>query len=260
VPAARSPRRPPLRTAGGLLLTSVSVIVGIAAVVVMREGGLVGGLIFGAAAVLIQLGVRRGRQLRARSAEAVVADDARTPVLYLRPFEADNTLLRSNPGLPFLTSSYEQDLTRQLRARIGPVIAIGNPAEKLPELGAARTYVRDGDWQATANDLMLQAGLIVLHVGSSPGLQWEVARIVELGLPEKLVVAVPNTPDRPRLYAGFRVATSRVFPKALPEVGAGDLICFRADWTPQLLRIGTPYPGISELQRRALTSLQKARR
>lgn len=249
-----------LKMISGFFVLVVSVILGVVAVFIGREGGLIGGLIMGVSLLAIQLGVRRGKQLRVKLADTVLEKDARPPVLYLRPFEADRKLVRSNPGLPFLEYSYEQDLTRQLR-KIGPVIAIGNPSERLPELGAARMYVREGNWQEKVNDLMLRAQLIVLHVGSSPGLQWEIARVVELDLPEKLVVCIPHSADRLQLYADFTACTARIFPRALPSVGDGQALCFGRDWTPQIPTNEVSLPSsATELQRLALASIAKARR
>ena len=102
----------------------LSVTLGLAGVLILREGGAIGGMIFGISLLAIQFGIRQGKRMRAKHADAVLEGDGRAPVLYLRPFEADNQLLRANPGLPFLVNSYEQDLTRRLR-KIGPVIAVG---------------------------------------------------------------------------------------------------------------------------------------
>lgn len=250
------------RALRGLGLIVLCATFGIFGTILLRQGGAIGGAIFGGSLILLQLGIRRGKRMRAKPAVAVLEEDSRAPVLYLRPFEADNQLVRANPGLPFLTKSYEQDLTHALR-KLGPVVAVGNPLEdpSLPELGAARIYFRDGDWQRQVSELMLRAQLVVLHIGSSPGVQWEVAKAIELDLPAKLILCIPNSPDRDRLYDEFRRCTSWAFPKGLPSTANGQILCFESDWTPHVLQASQPVPSTTtSLQRLMLKSFPKARR
>lgn len=250
------------RSLKGFAVLLITIIAGVVGVVLVREGGAIGGLIFGGSLLVLDFGMRRGRQLRAKSAAKILAQDARAPVLYLRPFEEDNKLVRRNPGLPFLVMSFEQDLARALK-RIGPVIAIGSPSEdpSLPELGAARFHFREGDWQAKASELMQSAQLIVLHVGRSRGVLWEVRRAIELGLADKLAICIPNTPHREQLCAEFRALTADLFPKLLPVFDHAQLICFKSDWTPLLLQGNRAIPsGATQLQRSALGCIAKVRR
>src|SRR5205814_5687880 len=84
-----------------------------------------------------------GRRIRAGGAERVLARDARAPIVYLRPFRADGaefakrmwSRVRISPLEAYET--YEQRLARTLR-KIGPFVAVGDPTERLPLLGAAR--------------------------------------------------------------------------------------------------------------------------
>ena len=62
----------------------------------------------------------------------------------------------------------------EILAHVGPVVAIGKPGEPLPELGAARLYVADDQWQAKVIELMGKAALVVIRLGASPGLLWEI--------------------------------------------------------------------------------------
>ena len=98
---------------------------------------------------------RRSRRHEAVSAAQAMADDPRPPVLYLRSFQDDGSVLLDDQGLPGMQAltratsptSSEEELARILE-QIGPVVAIGKPGEKLPELGAARLYVSHEEWQA----------------------------------------------------------------------------------------------------------------
>jgi hypothetical protein len=137
--------------------------------------------------------LRRARRLEAVDADQAMALDPRPPVLYLRSFADDDQALIDDQGSAITRHSMqllrppspEEELAAFLR-RLGPVVAIGKPGEPLPELGAARLYVPHDAWQAKVRSLMAQAGLVVVRVGTSPGVLWEI---------EQALVHVP----RPRL-------------------------------------------------------------
>lgn len=67
-------------------------------------------------------------------------------VIYLRPFTTDNFMGRvQGEGLVPTT---EEILTEAV-SDFGKLLALGHPQEHLPELGAERLYIYDGNWQAT---------------------------------------------------------------------------------------------------------------
>jgi len=113
--------------------------------------------------------LKRGKQLGAGSAQALLAEDNRPPVVYLRSFqddsvEAEGTLSAervANMGavggaiLAVLdyeggTMTEEEQLAEALRD-VGPFVAVGKPGEKLPQLGAARMYLQDSEWSSQAS-------------------------------------------------------------------------------------------------------------
>jgi hypothetical protein len=125
--------------------------------------------------------LRRARRLEAVDADRAMVLDPRPPVLYLRSFADDDQALIDDEGSALARRSMqllrppspEEELAAFLR-RLGPVVAIGKPGEPLPELGAARLYVAHDAWQAKVRSLMAQAGLVVVRVGTSPGVLWEI--------------------------------------------------------------------------------------
>lgn len=129
--------------------------------------------------------LRSGWKYDVVSAEQMMATDPRTPVVYLRSFEADSEIVLRPDGFWHkaatslidyaVTFSPEQELAEILN-RVGPVIAIGKPGEPLPELGAARLYVGDADWKAKVTDMMARSRLVIIRTGSTPNLQWEIER------------------------------------------------------------------------------------
>src|SRR5215471_1698461 len=186
-----------------------------------------------------------GRRMRVSGAERVLAEDARPPIVYLRPFGTDraeiarrlSSWVRISPREGF-EKTYEQRLARTLH-KIGPLVAVGDPTERLPLLGAARTYAPDESWQETVDELTGRAGVVMLHAGESEGFAWEVNHVVALNAPERVILSLPldagrKEPSRQERYDAFRRRLGDVFPRPLPEaIGHCQFLYFDADWTPR---------------------------
>ena len=167
---------------------------------------------------------RRSRQYSAVDADEAMRRDPRAPVLYLRSFADDGQALlgehskwlRRGANLAAPVNA-EQEIADILDA-IGPVVAIGKPGEPLPELGAARLYVTDDQWQAKVGELMRMARLVVLRVGSTPGLLWEIEQALE-HLPRQRVVfaLLGGSVVAPALLARLAPVLGPSFEAALPE-------------------------------------------
>ena len=74
---------------------------------------------------------------------------------------------------------------------MGPFIAIGDPGERIPELGASRSYLPDDDWQETVKALMLKAKRILLLAGSGKSFDWELDQILTEGIDSKCLFLLP---------------------------------------------------------------------
>ena len=77
----------------------------------------------------------------------------------------------------------------------GPFVAIGRPEEPLSPLGAARDYVPDSDWQDEVQQRIQAAAIVVLIIGTSQGLAWELARLRDLAQLHKLILLFPPADD-----------------------------------------------------------------
>ena len=114
--------------------------------------------------------------------------------------------------------TYEERLARTLR-KVGPFVAVGDPTERLPLLGAARMYAADEEWQETVDELTDRAGVVLLHAGEGDGLAWEVRHVIELDAPERVILSLPllakrKEPSRQERYDAFRRRFGDAFPRA----------------------------------------------
>jgi hypothetical protein len=263
----------------GLLLISLGVTfcLGVFLVLVVlwlmgvEAGGDWPGLVWGIIVFPVSLWlVSRGRRIRASGAERVLAEDVRAPIVYLRPFDADqarianrwSSRLRISPREGF-EKTYEQRLARTLR-EVGPFVAVGDPTERLPMIGAARIYAADEDWQEKVDELTDRAGVLLLQAGEGDGLAWEVRHVVEQDAPERVILSLPlhaerKEQSRQERYDDFRRRSADAFPRPLPEtIGHCQFLYFDADWTPRLLgERGTTLPTGESGRARALRMLAR---
>jgi len=204
------------------------------------RGAIAGGIQGGGTVLLIIIGLKLinvGRKKKARLAEDVLSQDGRPPIIYLRSFETDGIQDRGF----YASRTYEEQLAKALRP-MGPFVAIGRPGERSPELGAARLYVDDAGWQNKVQEMLPNAGLVILRLGASVGLVWELEQIRKLVDPRKVILDLPIKGRRGPLdiqqYAQVvEMAPKAFFLPALNELQGARFICFDDEWTPIVMRL-----------------------
>jgi hypothetical protein len=232
----------------GLILVGFGVFIG-ARQAASRAEGFIYPIVIGlsialAAGLLMVMGAHLfnlGRRIKIASKPKFTPRDDRPLVLYLRSFRDDSPDPVMNPGvqLPIVTTEEEQ--LAGVLGEIGRFIAIGNPREQLPQLGATRMYVDDAEWKHRVRDLMSEARIILFRAGAgSDGFWWEVETAVQLVKPERLLFLVPSDE---REWEVFRHVAQRYMPSQLPlcsgkkpllwELSSKGLIYFEPDWTPR---------------------------
>jgi hypothetical protein len=175
----------------------------------------------------------------ARSGVAILRDDKRKPVLYLRSFSTDVWLWDSWRDLLVtvftgMRDTAERSLSRAVRD-IGPLVAIGKPGDHIPPLGAARLYVDHDRWQDVVKTLAAEAGLVILRIGRTEGFWWELGHLVVTADPCRVLIFLPPR-DRRELYPEFRTKAADVMPHPLPaDPGRTLFLGFRQDWEPYLV-------------------------
>ncbi|MFE0688018.1 hypothetical protein ACFV0Z_07745 [Streptomyces xiamenensis] len=238
------------------------------------QGAITGVLMILGGIAAVYVGARMSRFGRRHTARLIKDPGGLEPgsyILYLRPFELDHQLygIRPDPSRnPVrrlqspLSRTFEEDLVLTLRWRLGKVVAVGSPGERLPRVGARRFYLPTV-WKPTVSSLIGTARLVVLATGTTEGTLWELTECVRLLPPERLMLVVfTNRAD----YGRFRSAAQDSFasraaelegPQAarlsafrLPDhpplknpavaaraVGTQGLITFGPGWEPQFVRL-----------------------
>jgi hypothetical protein len=207
---------------------------------------------------------RRSRRHIAPSASDAMRADPRPPLLYLRSFANDSSAVVDDHGSNAYDRivgwvgppSPEEEMARILQ-RAGPVVAIGRPGEELPQLGAARLYVADDAWQSAVLALMRQAQMVVIRVGASPGLRWEIEQALRRVPRRRIVLAFQGRDARraapevqrwlaPLLGSDWTAALPEAPPRALrdwmwrdPRRRLGSLVCFPEGQAPEVVRLST---------------------
>jgi len=201
------------------------------------------------------------KQNMALAADAMLSADRRPTALYLRSFAADAKagpyqysasfqrwgvfgVLRPSHWIERRDLSLEEVICRGI-ARVGPVVAIGEPGEPLPKLGAARKYVDHGDWQTEVARLMAKCRIVCLVVGTSDGLLWEFRHIVAEGDARRVLLLIPPGVEYGKIWEGFVERCSEwqgtvSLPRQLPYDALG--VSFTDDWTP-IIHVGLPTAG-----------------
>ena len=189
----------------------------------------------GLGSFLISLGRRFLAKARATQALA----DPRRAVLDLRPFDKDERAfarwyaILGNYGVG---ETREESLAR-IMSQAGPFIAIGKPGERLPPLGAIRKHVNGAEWKHVVSGMVKDAAFVIIRIGSSPGLIWELCQVCEMIEPKRLVLFHPfdswiwRRKKWEDEYASFRSKVLGKVPCRLPlELGRCELMTFTDDW------------------------------
>ncbi len=201
-----------------------------------------------------------GRRAHARTYERARADDPRPPVLYLRSFSEESTVFVTFPARGFIDKlvdaveaiarientvpdekrrpTFEQFFGPAFDARIGALVALGNPAEYLPPLGAAREYVPDERWKEDVQRLAETACCIVASAGQTTNLQWEIARVRQSGLHRKLFFFMPPRSGDDNWMGLANLLRSTGYSVQCGDPGPGAVVGFDEEGTTEIVKHG----------------------
>lgn len=175
---------------------------------VLASGGFISGIAlaqFGSAAAR-----RRVLRLGEVGADDLLRADPRRPILYLRSF-ADDQLKAggASDGWDF------ESVVVEALALAGPVVAVGGRTDRSLKLGAARTRPESA-WQSKVSEYIGQSLLVVVVVGTTSGLLWELETLLTSGKVGQVVLILP-----PLKGAQPKVRWSEFVGLAAPLLGTG---------------------------------------
>lgn len=173
-----------------------------------------------------------GQRLRARPALQAVLEDPRPPVIYFRSFSVERAEARIHSTGRIGDLPAETRLLPSLE-RIGPVLAIGRPGERLALIGAARLYVVDDDWKEVAQTLLHNAGVVVVRADPArfgQGLAWEIAAARRILTPDKLVVWLPSGLSARQLESLHTLIGATPGSELPPAPAKGGFLRFGSGW------------------------------
>ena len=169
---------------------------------------------------------------------------------------------RSDPTVPLTLDDF---LGEAISDRIGPFVALGNPVDTLPPDGAIREYAPDAMWKERFTQLASDASCIVIAIGESQNLEWELDQIRQGGMSRKLCLFTNQGPDsvgsaergHDEQSLDQYAPAKRVSPMAVSERDTPKGLLTRPDPFRKSLRDYTGGPrvrrSLSDLRRRTAT-------
>ena len=189
-----------------------------------------------------------GRRMRLPDGWEVLTNDKRAPVVYLRPFFEDARQIYDAPvgarhggvgsGASVKRSASHEREVAAILDRVGPLVAIGKPGDRVAPHGFARMYVGDDIWQQTVLDLVKRASIVILQPEATDGTWWELQIVAGTTDWRRLLMIVPDPTLRPLGYGRIRALTSQILPVPLPEnPSACDAFVFDTTGAPQAIAL-----------------------
>jgi hypothetical protein len=175
-------------------------------ILLLTLGFILGGTAFWPFGFILLLKARQYFQV---SADSLLADDKRAPILFLRSFADDPDprpfFARRDEPTPFylrnlnfvarwIDFSIETRLANHF-IYFGPFITVGSPRDSVPLPGAARVKLTQEAWQETVRGWIGGSCLILMFAGVTHWVNWELTQVLNAGVTTKLIVFFP----RPKL-------------------------------------------------------------
>lgn len=122
--------------------------------------------------------------------------DARAPIVFLRAFDQDDAKLPAMTRDPFVkmpagvgAAKTLDEILLEHASPYGPVIAIGDPRDPTPPLGAARVFAPgdDSNWQTIVAQLVGAAKAVVMCPTTSAGVRWELELLSRTGAEQRTI-------------------------------------------------------------------------
>jgi len=174
-----------------------------------------------------------------QTVEQLLRDDVRPPIVYLRSFNEEEqeskygrSLRRTFFGRLVGGSGSAAYLEEQKEFGVymrwvGPYIAITRPGEKSVS-GAVRLEVSDRHWKSVVKKLLKKAGFVVVRLGGTPGLTWEIKEVIRMIRPTVILLITPGNKQEYKMLCQHMTS---FFPHGLPtRMPNSRLLTFDERW------------------------------
>ena len=170
------------------------VVIGLPLIFALRLGG----ALLGPAVMLVVAAMyamfTRARRVSQPSADVARQGDLRPPILFLRSFLDDRYKLKERVRVAGVPINQPLRMEEALAVRFhdfGPFLAVGEPGEGLPQLGAARAYLSDDQWQAAVVNWIRELRLIAMLCGPTHWIHWEMQNIIRFERLDRVLLLLP---------------------------------------------------------------------
>jgi hypothetical protein len=142
--------------------------------------------------------------------------------LYLRGFIVDGDDSGNGNMSIMKLLPKELDLANKLINLGHHLVAVGKPDEEIPYIGFDRKKFSQETWQQEVLNLIEESSLIIYRPDTSPGVLWEMGKILELNYREKLILWADmgfgdNVEIQKARYNIFRRKILEQFSEKVPE-------------------------------------------
>ena len=186
--------------------------------------------------VLIGIKLERiGRGLRPTidNISSITEENYKPFILYLRTFERDRSY--------GLINDWEYQLSFAL-GKSHRFIAVGDPADIIPKVGAERIYMDEKNWKDKVRFLIQHASCVIIGIGATPSLSWELEQVKKFVNPQKIFFFSPPMKDSDQaivLYNSFTKIAKEVFETDFPLYDGKDpailFVALNNSWVPYKL-------------------------
>jgi hypothetical protein len=146
--------------------------------------------------------------------------------VYLRAFRGDGSVhtaavepQRSSMQFAEMfapVKTYEM-LLASLYREDGELLAIGRPGELLPPVGFRRVYVDDGSWRDWVDSLLSMAAGVIVEIGRSKNLQWELELALGTVPTERLTLFLHDRTAPDAMAATIALLRAAALPRPGPR-------------------------------------------
>jgi hypothetical protein len=158
-------------------------------------------------------------------------------ILFLRSFQMQSTIKDDNAHEILLVNNFDDKINW---------IAVNDSREIFQRGGSQRLYLGNDEWEQKVEELMERASYIFLMYFQTPGIRWEMDRIIKKGLLSKCIFYFPFVPRNnisAKVYNAFGKEMQTTYGITLPKQSTDQFrtyqfLTFQSDGRTEFLKPG----------------------